>query len=119
MRLEGVQPGPEPVSLEILNTLVAMEADREHHRGAPFVEFDMSERGFGSLFFPTVARFSRSAREAASIAGAGGRVWPPAAGLSVSMWFRVVQYVNETPQAFSLLSRKGERRHSTGNESFG
>jgi hypothetical protein len=93
MRLEGITEGSEPVSLEILNTLVAMESDRENHRGAPFVEFDMSEKGFGSLFFPSVARFpSRSAVDTRRPV----RTWPPVSGLSVSMWFRVVQYGMDT-----------------------
>ncbi|XP_042357670.1 WD repeat- and FYVE domain-containing protein 4 isoform X2 [Plectropomus leopardus] len=59
-----------------------------------FVEFDMSESGYGCLFLPSLATVKGVTADAVSTGGIGGdcRGFPPAAGLSFSCWFQINRF---------------------------
>ncbi|XP_061692384.1 WD repeat- and FYVE domain-containing protein 4 isoform X2 [Syngnathoides biaculeatus] len=59
-----------------------------------FVEFDMSESGFGCLFLPSLATVKGVTADSISTGGIGGdcRGFPPAAGLSFSCWFQINRF---------------------------
>lgn len=50
----GDHPG-ELVALETVERLVSMERSAAKHRGAPFIEFSMAEKGFSALFYSQVS----------------------------------------------------------------
>ncbi|XP_068183056.1 WD repeat- and FYVE domain-containing protein 4 isoform X2 [Antennarius striatus] len=59
-----------------------------------FVEFDMSESGYGCLFLPSLATVKGVTSDSISTGGIGGdcRGFPPAAGLSFSCWFQIIRF---------------------------
>nr|XP_046257722.1 WD repeat- and FYVE domain-containing protein 4 isoform X2 [Scatophagus argus] len=59
-----------------------------------FVEFDMSESGYGCLFLPSLATVKGVTADSISTGGIGGdcRGFPPAAGLSFSCWFQINRF---------------------------
>ena len=85
LKLDNIESQSEPVALEKLASLVAMEVEAARHCAASFIEFNMAEKGYGSLFFPNVARLQSGAAQAE-------RTWPFQAGMTISLWFNVVQY---------------------------
>ncbi|XP_047459291.1 WD repeat- and FYVE domain-containing protein 4 isoform X2 [Mugil cephalus] len=80
-------------------SLVSMTSPRTFrpHRlssSPAFVEFDMSESGYGCLFLPSLATVKGVAADSISTGGIGGdcRGFPPAAGLSFSCWFQINRF---------------------------
>ncbi|XP_062375001.1 WD repeat- and FYVE domain-containing protein 4 isoform X2 [Sardina pilchardus] len=59
-----------------------------------FVEFDMSESGYGCLFLPSLATVKGVSSDGISTGGVGKdcRGFPPAAGLTFSCWFLVSRF---------------------------
>ncbi|XP_031730721.1 WD repeat- and FYVE domain-containing protein 4 isoform X5 [Anarrhichthys ocellatus] len=59
-----------------------------------FVEFDMSESGYGCLFLPSLATVKGVTADSISTGGIGGecRGFPPSAGLSFSCWFQINRF---------------------------
>ncbi|XP_077438112.1 WD repeat- and FYVE domain-containing protein 4 isoform X2 [Vanacampus margaritifer] len=59
-----------------------------------FVEFDMSESGYGCLFLPSLATVKGVTADSISTGGIGGdcRGFPPTAGLSFSCWFQINRF---------------------------
>nr|XP_061794523.1 WD repeat- and FYVE domain-containing protein 4-like [Nerophis lumbriciformis] len=59
-----------------------------------FVEFDMSESGYGCLFLPSLATVKGVTADSISTGGIGGncRDFPPTAGLSFSCWFQIKRF---------------------------
>ncbi|KAM9847921.1 WD repeat- and FYVE domain-containing protein 4 [Aulostomus maculatus] len=59
-----------------------------------FVEFDMSESGYGCLFLPSLATVKGVTANSISTGGIGGdcRGFPPTAGLSFSCWFQINRF---------------------------
>ncbi|XP_037638382.1 WD repeat- and FYVE domain-containing protein 4 isoform X1 [Sebastes umbrosus] len=80
-------------------SLVSMTSPRTFrpHRvssSPAFVEFDMSESGYGCLFLPSLATVKGVTADSISTGGIGGdcRSFPPAAGLSFSCWFQINRF---------------------------
>ncbi|CAL9687927.1 unnamed protein product [Knipowitschia caucasica] len=88
-----------------------------------FVEFDMSESGYGCLFLPSLATVKGVTADSIPIGGTGGdsRGFPPSSGLTFSCWFQinrftsaceshpirflsVVRHMSRTEQQFICLS---------------
>ncbi|XP_064174469.1 WD repeat- and FYVE domain-containing protein 4 isoform X1 [Anguilla rostrata] len=59
-----------------------------------FVEFDMSDSGFGCLFLPSLATVKGVGADSISTGGVGCdcRGFPPSAGLSFSCWFLISRF---------------------------
>lgn len=62
----STEPGGGPVPLTRIKTIVSMTTPKDFRAQAsytlpPFVEFDMSAEGFGSLYLPSIAPQSLSA----------------------------------------------------------
>ncbi|XP_070696577.1 WD repeat- and FYVE domain-containing protein 4 [Pempheris klunzingeri] len=59
-----------------------------------FVEFDMSETGYGCLFLPSLATVKGVTADSISTGGIGAdcRGFPPTAGLSFSCWFQINRF---------------------------
>ncbi|XP_077585653.1 WD repeat- and FYVE domain-containing protein 4 isoform X2 [Stigmatopora nigra] len=59
-----------------------------------FVEFDMSESGYGCFFLPSLATVKGVTADCISTGGIGGncRDFPPIAGLSFSCWFQIKKF---------------------------
>ncbi|XP_053730843.1 WD repeat- and FYVE domain-containing protein 4 isoform X2 [Synchiropus splendidus] len=82
-----------------LISLVSMTSPRSFrsHRvssSPAFVEFDMSESGYGCLFLPTVATVKGVSADSIPTGGIGGdcRGFPPTAGLTFSCWFQISRF---------------------------
>uniref|UniRef100_A0A4W6C760 WDFY family member 4 n=1 Tax=Lates calcarifer TaxID=8187 RepID=A0A4W6C760_LATCA len=80
-------------------SLVSMTSPRTFrpHRvssSPAFVEFDMSESGYGCLFLPSLATVKGVTADSISTGGIGGdcRGFPPTAGLSFSCWFQINRF---------------------------
>uniref|UniRef100_UPI0037E89D37 WD repeat- and FYVE domain-containing protein 4 isoform X2 n=1 Tax=Semicossyphus pulcher TaxID=241346 RepID=UPI0037E89D37 len=80
-------------------SLVSMTSPRTFrpHRvssSPAFVEFDMSESGYGCLFLPSLATVKGVTADSIPTGGIGGdcRGFPPAAGLSFSCWFQINRF---------------------------
>ncbi|KAF7651117.1 hypothetical protein LDENG_00116000 [Lucifuga dentata] len=80
-------------------SLVSMTSPRSFrpHRvsaSPAFVEFDMSESGYGCLFLPSLATVKGVTADSVSTGGVGGdcRGFPPPAGLSYSCWFQISRF---------------------------
>ncbi|XP_060895664.1 WD repeat- and FYVE domain-containing protein 4 isoform X1 [Labrus mixtus] len=80
-------------------SLVSMTSPRTFrpHRvssSPAFVEFDMSESGYGCLFLPSLATVKGVTADSISTGGIGGdcRGFPPAAGLTFSCWFQINRF---------------------------
>ncbi|XP_010735894.3 WD repeat- and FYVE domain-containing protein 4 isoform X3 [Larimichthys crocea] len=80
-------------------SLVSMTSPRTFrpHRvssSPAFVEFDMSESGYGCLFLPSLATVKGVTADSISTGGIGGdcRGFPPTAGLSFSCWFQINKF---------------------------
>ncbi|XP_076599423.1 WD repeat- and FYVE domain-containing protein 4 isoform X1 [Chaetodon auriga] len=80
-------------------SLVSMTSPRTFrpHRvssSPAFVEFDMSESGYGCLFLPSLATVKGVTADLISTGGIGGdcRGFPPTAGLSFSCWFQINRF---------------------------
>uniref|UniRef100_A0A8C2WJA7 WDFY family member 4 n=1 Tax=Cyclopterus lumpus TaxID=8103 RepID=A0A8C2WJA7_CYCLU len=80
-------------------SLVSMTSPRTFrpHRvssSPAFVEFDMSESGYGCLFLPSLATVKGVTADSISTGGIGGdcRGFPPSAGLSFSCWFQINRF---------------------------
>ncbi|XP_030628686.1 WD repeat- and FYVE domain-containing protein 4 [Chanos chanos] len=88
-----------------------------------FVEFDMTDSGYGCLFLPSLATVKGVSADSISTGGVGTdcRSFPPSAGLSFSCWFlisrfsaacdshpvrllTVVRHMSRAEQQFSCLS---------------
>ncbi|KAJ8248534.1 hypothetical protein GJAV_G00243040 [Gymnothorax javanicus] len=59
-----------------------------------FVEFDMSDSGFGCLYLPSLATVKGVGADSVSLGGTGSdcRGFPPSAGLSFSCWFLIGRF---------------------------
>uniref|UniRef100_A0A3B5LV97 Alfy-like armadillo-like repeat domain-containing protein n=1 Tax=Xiphophorus couchianus TaxID=32473 RepID=A0A3B5LV97_9TELE len=80
-------------------SLVSMTAPRTFrpHRvssSPAFVEFDMSESGYGCLFLPSVATVKGVTSDSIATGGIGGecRGFPPTSGLSFTCWFQINRF---------------------------
>ncbi|XP_030234798.1 WD repeat- and FYVE domain-containing protein 4 isoform X1 [Gadus morhua] len=80
-------------------SLVSMTSPRSSrpHRlssSPAFVEFDMTESGYGGLFLPSLATVKGVNADAIPTGGVGGecRGFPPAAGLSYCCWFQINRF---------------------------
>ncbi|XP_034537065.1 WD repeat- and FYVE domain-containing protein 4 isoform X2 [Notolabrus celidotus] len=80
-------------------SLVSMTSPRTFrpHRvssSPAFVEFDMSESGYGCLILPSLATVKGVTADSIPTGGIGGdcRGFPPAAGLSFSCWFQINRF---------------------------
>ncbi|KAG7513031.1 WD repeat-and FYVE domain-containing protein 4 [Solea senegalensis] len=80
-------------------SLVSMTSPRTFrpHRvssSPAFVEFDMSESGYGCLFLPSLATVKGVTADSISTGGIGRdcRGFPPTAGLSFSCWFQINRF---------------------------
>ncbi|XP_078016803.1 WD repeat- and FYVE domain-containing protein 4 isoform X2 [Epinephelus lanceolatus] len=80
-------------------SLVSMTSPRTFrpHRvssSPAFVEFDMSESGYGCLFLPSLATVKGVTADSIATGGIGGdcRGFPPTAGLSFSCWFQINRF---------------------------
>ncbi|XP_039994634.1 WD repeat- and FYVE domain-containing protein 4 isoform X3 [Xiphias gladius] len=80
-------------------SLVSMTSPRTFrpHRvssSPAFVEFDMSESGYGCLFLPSLATVKGVTADSISTGGIGAdcRGFPPTAGLSFSCWFQINRF---------------------------
>ncbi|XP_024660429.2 WD repeat- and FYVE domain-containing protein 4 isoform X1 [Maylandia zebra] len=80
-------------------SLVSMTSPRtfKPHRlscSPAFVEFDMSESGYGCLFLPSLATVKGVTADSVSTGGIGGdcRSFPPTAGLSFTCWFQINRF---------------------------
>uniref|UniRef100_A0A3B5BGB8 WDFY family member 4 n=1 Tax=Stegastes partitus TaxID=144197 RepID=A0A3B5BGB8_9TELE len=80
-------------------SLVSMTAPRSFrpHRvssSPAFVEFDMTESGYGCLFLPSLATVKGVTADSISTGGIGGdcRGFPPTAGLSFACWFQINRF---------------------------
>ncbi|XP_056292336.1 WD repeat- and FYVE domain-containing protein 4 isoform X5 [Pseudoliparis swirei] len=93
-------------------SLVSMTSPRNFrpHRvssSPAFVEFDMSESGYGCLFLPSLATVKGVTADSISTGGIGGdcRGFPPSAGLSFSCWFQINRFSSACDsQPIHLLS---------------
>ncbi|XP_061914195.1 WD repeat- and FYVE domain-containing protein 4 isoform X3 [Entelurus aequoreus] len=92
-------PAGPTITAQQLISLVSMTAPRTFrpHRisATPaFVEFDMSENGYGCLFLPSLATVKGVTADSISTGGIGGdcRGFPPTAGLSFSCWFQINRF---------------------------
>uniref|UniRef100_A0A3P8VEH3 DUF4704 domain-containing protein n=1 Tax=Cynoglossus semilaevis TaxID=244447 RepID=A0A3P8VEH3_CYNSE len=88
-----------PIPVHQIISLVSMTSPRTFrpHRlstSPAFVEFDMSESGYGCLFLPTLATVKGVTADSISTGGIGGdcRGFPPTAGLSFSCWFQINRF---------------------------
>jgi hypothetical protein len=103
--LESKDSGGGPVPLTRIKTLVSMTTPKDFRAQSsytlpPFVEFDMSAEGFGSLYLPSIAPQSPTAPSVVSTidssvlggVGAGDRLFPPQTGLSYSTWICVDKF---------------------------
>lgn len=97
--LRQKEPENEKVPLSTIQTLISM-LQEQSQRGS-FLEFDMNA-GFSSLILSNVAVPQKNASRDVAI---NERVWPPTNGLSISLWFRIVQYGmdNHPVRLLSLL----------------
>ncbi|XP_063047427.1 WD repeat- and FYVE domain-containing protein 4 isoform X2 [Engraulis encrasicolus] len=120
-------PGPA-LPLHQVISLVSMTAPRSfrpHSLSAtpPFVEFDMSESGYGCLFLPSLATVKGVNSDGISTGGVGRdcRGFPPVSGLSFSCWFMmsrfsgacdnhplrlltIIRHMSRSPQQYACLS---------------
>ncbi|KAM6956344.1 WD repeat- and FYVE domain-containing protein 4 [Aplochiton taeniatus] len=92
-------PMGSPLPLHQIISLVSMTAPRSFrpHRvssSPAFVEFDMSESGYGCLFLPSLATVKGVNSDSIPTGGVGGdcRGFPPTAGLSFSCWFQISRF---------------------------
>ncbi|MCI4376424.1 hypothetical protein PGIGA_G00188250 [Pangasianodon gigas] len=117
-----------PVPLHQIISLVSITSPRSFrpHKvsvSPSFVEFDMTDSGYGCLFLPSLATVKGVSADSISTGGIGGdcRGFPPSAGLSFSCWFlisrfssacdshpvrllTVVRHMSRAEQHFSCLS---------------
>ncbi|CAK6951548.1 WD repeat- and FYVE domain-containing protein 4 [Scomber scombrus] len=92
-------PAGSAIPIHQIISLVSMTSPRTFrpHRvssSPAFVEFDMSESGYGCLFLPSLATVKGVTADAISTGGIGGdcRGFPPTAGLSFSCWFQINRF---------------------------
>ncbi|XP_041734876.1 WD repeat- and FYVE domain-containing protein 4 [Coregonus clupeaformis] len=92
-------PVGQPLPLHQIISLVSMTSPRSFrpHRvstSPAFVEFDMSESGYGCLFLPSLATVKGVNADSIPTGGIGGdcRGFPPAAGLTYSCWFLISRF---------------------------
>ncbi|XP_017319576.1 WD repeat- and FYVE domain-containing protein 4 isoform X1 [Ictalurus punctatus] len=117
-----------PVPLHQIISLVSITSPRSFrpHKvsvSPSFVEFDMTDSGYGCLFLPSLATVKGVSADNIPTGGIGGdcRGFPPSAGLSFSCWFlisrfssacdshpvrllTVVRHMSRAEQHFSCLS---------------
>ncbi|KAF7710465.1 WD repeat- and FYVE domain-containing protein 4 isoform X3 [Silurus meridionalis] len=117
-----------PVSLHQIISLVSITSPRSFRPykvsvSPSFVEFDMTDSGYGCLFLPSLATVKGVSADSISNGGIGGdcRGFPPTAGLSFTCWFlisrfssacdshpvrllTVVRHMSRAEQQFSCLS---------------
>uniref|UniRef100_A0A3P9B4G9 Alfy-like armadillo-like repeat domain-containing protein n=1 Tax=Maylandia zebra TaxID=106582 RepID=A0A3P9B4G9_9CICH len=89
----------ESIPVHQILSLVSMTSPRtfKPHRlscSPAFVEFDMSESGYGCLFLPSLATVKGVTADSVSTGGIGGdcRSFPPTAGLSFTCWFQINRF---------------------------
>ncbi|XP_053305887.1 WD repeat- and FYVE domain-containing protein 4 [Spea bombifrons] len=120
------RPSHSPSNGSILHTcisLVSMASPRRFQTNTTsvmpsFVEFDMSTRGYGFLFLPTVATIKGSNVEEILCGGVGtdGRSFPPQGGLTFTCWFLVSKFSlapEPHPLRFLTIARhmSGKQQH--------
>ncbi|XP_066534651.1 WD repeat- and FYVE domain-containing protein 4 [Hoplias malabaricus] len=88
-----------PVPLHRIISLVSMTSPRSfrpHKVSASpsFVEFDMTDSGYGCLFLPSLATVKGVSADSVSTGGIGSdcRGFPPSAGVSFSCWFLISRF---------------------------
>ncbi|KAJ8014052.1 hypothetical protein DPEC_G00036250 [Dallia pectoralis] len=89
----------QPLPLHQIISLVSMTSPRSFRphkvsNSPAFVEFDMSENGYGCLFLPSLATVKGVNADSIPTGGIGGdcRGFPSAAGLSYSCWFLISRF---------------------------
>ncbi|KAL7877774.1 hypothetical protein SRHO_G00044170 [Serrasalmus rhombeus] len=87
------------IHLHRIISLVSMTSPRSFrpHKvsvSPSFVEFDMTDSGFGCLFLPSLATVKGVSADSISTGGIGSdcRGFPPSAGLSFSCWFLISRF---------------------------
>ncbi|TSK22773.1 WD repeat- and FYVE domain-containing protein 4 [Bagarius yarrelli] len=88
-----------PVSLHQIISLVSITSPRSFRPykvsvSPSFVEFDMTDNGYGCLFLPSLATVKGVSADSVSTGGIGSdcRGFPPSAGLSFSCWFLISRF---------------------------
>ncbi|XP_072534107.1 WD repeat- and FYVE domain-containing protein 4 isoform X2 [Salminus brasiliensis] len=88
-----------PIPLHRIISLVSMTSPRSFrpHKvsvSPSFVEFDMTDSGYGCLFLPSLATVKGVSADSISTGGTGNdcRGFPPSAGLSFSCWFLISRF---------------------------
>ncbi|KAI4877629.1 hypothetical protein NFI96_022988 [Prochilodus magdalenae] len=88
-----------PIPLHRIISLVSITSPRSFrpHKvsvSPSFVEFDMTDSGFGCLFLPSLATVKGVSADSISTGGIGNdcRGFPPSAGLSFSCWFLISRF---------------------------
>ncbi|XP_033955876.1 WD repeat- and FYVE domain-containing protein 4 isoform X1 [Pseudochaenichthys georgianus] len=88
-----------PILVHQIISLVSMTSPRTFrpHRvstSPAFVEFDMSESGYGCLFLPSLSTVKGVTSDSMTTGGIGKdcRGFPPTAGLSFSCWFQINRF---------------------------
>ncbi|XP_047198145.1 WD repeat- and FYVE domain-containing protein 4 isoform X2 [Hippoglossus stenolepis] len=96
---QSESPVGSAIPVHQIISLVSMTSPRTFrpHRvssSPAFVEFDMSESGYGCLFLPSLATVKGVTADSISTGGIGGdcRGFPPTAGLSFSCWFQINRF---------------------------
>ncbi|XP_019902981.2 WD repeat- and FYVE domain-containing protein 4 isoform X2 [Esox lucius] len=89
----------QPLPLHQIISLVSMTSPRSFRphsvsTSPAFVEFDMTENGYGCLFLPSLATVKGVNADSIPTGGIGGdcRGFPSAAGLSFSCWFLISRF---------------------------
>uniref|UniRef100_A0AAY5EMX6 DUF4704 domain-containing protein n=1 Tax=Electrophorus electricus TaxID=8005 RepID=A0AAY5EMX6_ELEEL len=126
--LQTSSGGGVPVPLHRIISLVSLTSPRSlwPHKvsvSPSFVEFDMTDSGYGCLFLPSLATVKGVSADSIPTGGIGSdcRGFPPSAGLSFSCWFLIsrfssacdahpvrllnlVRHMSRAEQQFSCLS---------------
>ena len=113
-----LQAGPEGVGGKVpelvIKTLAAMACDMYQDQSASFIEFDMSGTGHMCVFVPTIGKIKEN--PTSPIPSFTERPWPYAGGMSVALWFRVVQYgMDSHPVRLASIltpTAKGDKIHA-------
>ncbi|KAG7462495.1 hypothetical protein MATL_G00185510 [Megalops atlanticus] len=93
---KNVGPGIPPHQIVSLISMTSPRSFRPHKLSVSpsFVEFDMSDSGYGCLFLPSLATVKGVSADSISTGGIGCdcRGFPPSAGLSFSCWFLIGRF---------------------------
>uniref|UniRef100_A0A8D0HNY1 Uncharacterized protein n=1 Tax=Sphenodon punctatus TaxID=8508 RepID=A0A8D0HNY1_SPHPU len=103
------------MALQAAMSLVSMTSPRNFQSyntclASSFVEFDMSQEGYGCLFLPTLATVlgPNTENSVSGGIGMGTRLFPPTGGMTFSCWFLISRFGsahNGHPMRFLTLVR--------------